>query len=67
MVAREASSTDRRIKHVVLTDAGNQLYDAVKAEASSLRKELLANLDPKKLAVATELLELLNSLLENAP
>src|SRR5580704_19635423 len=67
LVAREASSTDRRIKHVVLTDAGNQMYDAVKAEASSLRKELLANIDPKKLAMATELLELLNNPLENAP
>src|ERR1039458_4673647 len=45
LVVREASSTDRRIKHVVLTDAGNRLYDAVKAEASSLRKELLADID----------------------
>lgn len=67
LVVREASSTDRRIKHVVLTDAGTRLYEAVKAEASSLRKELLANIDAKKLAVATELLELLNRLLESAP
>ena len=67
LVAREASSTDRRIKHIVLTEAGNQMYDAVKAEASSVRKELLANIDARKLAMATELLELLNNLLENAP
>src|ERR1700722_9272863 len=67
LVFREASSTDRRIKHVVLTDAGNRLHDTVKAEASSLRKELLAHIDPKKLAMATELLELLDGLLEKAP
>ena len=57
LVIREASTTDRRVKHVVLTPAGLQLYDKVKTEAAALRKELLADLDPKKLLVATELLE----------
>jgi len=67
LVVRQASSTDRRIKRVVLTEAGNRLYDTVKAEAAALRKELLANIDPKKLALATELLETLQGLIERAP
>jgi MarR family transcriptional regulator, transcriptional regulator for hemolysin len=57
LVGREASTTDRRVKRVVLTQAGLALYDKVKTEAAALRKELLADLDPKKLLVATELLE----------
>src|SRR5271165_449344 len=56
LVVRQTSSTDRRIKRVVLTEGGYRLYDAVKAEAAALRKELLAQIDPKKLALATELL-----------
>ena len=59
LVIREASTTDRRVKRVVLTQAGLELYDKVKTEAAALRKELLADIDPKKLLVATELLEAL--------
>jgi MarR family transcriptional regulator, transcriptional regulator for hemolysin len=57
LVNREASTTDRRVKRVVLTPAGLELYDKVKTEAAALRKELLADVDAKKLLVATELLE----------
>jgi MarR family transcriptional regulator, transcriptional regulator for hemolysin len=57
LVTREASTTDRRVKRVVLTQAGLELYGKVKTEAAALRKELLADLDPKKLLLATELLE----------
>ena len=64
LVARRVSATDRRIKHVVLTESGVQLYGTVKAEAAALRKELLAHIDPQKLAGATELLETLQSLIE---
>ena len=57
LVVREASTTDRRIKRIVLTEAGLKIYDKVKAEAVALRKELLANTDPKNLLIATDLLE----------
>jgi MarR family transcriptional regulator, transcriptional regulator for hemolysin len=57
LVNREASTTDRRVKRVVLTQAGLELYNKVKTEAAALRKELLADLDPKKLLAATEFLE----------
>jgi MarR family transcriptional regulator, transcriptional regulator for hemolysin len=67
LVTREASTTDRRIKRVVLTAAGAKVYEKVKSEAASLRKELLANTDPKKLLVATELLEALQGIIEAKP
>src|SRR5450631_1593889 len=54
LVVRQPSTTDRRVKRILLTDAGNLLYDKVKAEAAAFRKELLADIDPKKLLVATE-------------
>ena len=67
LVVREPSTTDRRIKRVVLTQAGNVLYDKVLAEAAALRKELLANIDPKALLVATELLEGLEGIIGSLP
>jgi MarR family transcriptional regulator for hemolysin len=67
LVVRQASTTDRRVKRVVLTPAGLRIYDKVKAEAAALRMELLANTDPKKLLIATELLEALQGIIEAQP
>jgi MarR family transcriptional regulator for hemolysin len=66
-VIRESSTTDRRIKRVVLTPAGNLLYDKVRAEAAAFRKELLANIDPKALLAATDLLERLEGIIDSLP
>jgi MarR family transcriptional regulator, transcriptional regulator for hemolysin len=63
-VVREPSTTDRRVKRVVLTPAGNLLYDKVRAEAAAFRKTLLAGIDPKKLLLATELLESLQGTID---
>ena len=67
LVVREPSTTDRRVKRVVLTPAGNRLYGQVRDEAAAFRKELLATMDPKKLLVATELLESLQDLIDTVP
>ncbi len=67
LVIREPSTTDRRIKRVVLTEAGNLLYGKVRAEAAAFRKELLADIDSKKLLTATELLEGLQGVIETLP
>lgn len=67
LVMREPSTTDRRVKRVALTQAGNLLYDKVRAEAAAFRKELLAGIDPKKLLAATELLEGLQGIIDGAP
>jgi MarR family transcriptional regulator for hemolysin len=64
LVIREASTTDRRVKRIVLTPAGTRIYEKVRAEALALRKELLANTDPKQLLIATELLENLQGIIE---
>lgn len=67
LVLREASTTDRRVKRVVLTPAGLKIYEKVRAEAVALRKELLAKTDPKKLLIATELLEGLQGIIDESP
>jgi MarR family transcriptional regulator for hemolysin len=67
LVIREPSTTDRRVKRVVLTQAGNLLYDKLRAEAVAFRKELLANMDPKALLTATELLEGLQGIIDSMP
>jgi MarR family transcriptional regulator, transcriptional regulator for hemolysin len=64
LVNREASTTDRRVKRVVLTSAGMKVYEKVKAEATALRRDLLANTDQKKLLLATELLEGLQGIID---
>jgi MarR family transcriptional regulator, transcriptional regulator for hemolysin len=67
LVTREASTTDRRIKRVVLTPAGLNVYEKVKAEATALRTELLAGMEEQKLLIATELLEGLQGIIEKQP
>ena len=66
LVMRVPSTVDRRIKHVVITQAGEILYGKVKAEAAAVRTELLSKVDPLKLAVATEMLETLQGMIDTA-
>ena len=65
-VVRQPCQADRRINRVVLTEEGNRLCETVKAEAAAVRRELLATIDPVSLAVATELLETLQGLIERS-
>jgi MarR family transcriptional regulator, transcriptional regulator for hemolysin len=67
LVKREPSTADRRIKRVVITDAGHRLVDTVKTEAAAVRKELLSQMDPKKLEAATDVLEALQGMIDTAP
>src|SRR4030081_1777040 len=67
LVKREPSTADRRIKRVVLTEAGYRLFEAVKTEAAAVRKELLSKLDPEKLEAATDVLEALQGMIETDP
>ena len=66
LIVREASPSDRRVKLIVLTDAGKELYAKVKREADIFRTELLSDIDAKKLLVATELLEHLQRVTESS-
>jgi MarR family transcriptional regulator for hemolysin len=65
LIVREPSTTDRRVKRVVLTPAGSELYGKVKAEADAFRREVLAPLDPQQLESVTRLLEQLQSRVES--
>jgi MarR family transcriptional regulator for hemolysin len=67
LVLREPSKEDRRVKRVVLTEAGNRVFETVKTEAAALRKELLAGIQPAKLESATELLEQLQGMFDAGP
>ena len=51
----------------MLTQAGNLLYDKVRVEAAAFRRELLTNMDPKALLMATELLEGLQGIIDSMP
>jgi MarR family transcriptional regulator, transcriptional regulator for hemolysin len=63
LLIRQPSPSDRRVNLVVLTESGLRTVDVVKSHANALRKELLDPVDPKKLAAATELLEMLQQVI----
>lgn len=67
LVVREPSTSDRRVKYVVITAAGHALYEAVRTQAAAVRKELLSKIDHQHLETATEVLEALQRLIEVAP
>jgi MarR family transcriptional regulator for hemolysin len=67
LIVRVPSETDRRVKLVTLTAEGLELYDKVRIEANAVRKQLLSGIDPKVLLTATELLEALQGVVEEAP
>jgi len=64
LVERVPSETDRRIKYVVLTEAGQALYAEVKTVADAYRKEMLAGIDKAALEAAADLLEALQAKVE---
>jgi MarR family transcriptional regulator for hemolysin len=64
LVERLASDTDRRIKLVVLTAAGHEVYAKVSAEAQAFRTETLSDIERAALQSATEILEALRTRIE---
>lgn len=64
LVQRVPSETDRRVKHVVLTEAGQAIYAQVKAVADAYRKEMLSSIDKDRLLAAAEVLEELQAKVE---
>jgi MarR family transcriptional regulator for hemolysin len=59
LIERQAVPGDRRVKQVVLTAAGEDMYAKVRVEAEALRTELLGDVSPALLQQTTELLETL--------
>ncbi len=66
LVQREISTTDRRVKRVLLTEAGAKLYGSLKVEANQLLQEMLKDSDAEKLRGATEFLEQLQRRIDGA-
>lgn len=64
MVERAASPTDRRVKLISLTPAGDALYARVKVEADAFRTSVLAGLDPAAVEAATILMETIRTRIE---
>ena len=66
-MVRTPSATDRRVKLLSLTPAGQQIYQSVWKEADVLRRELLGNVDPETLRTVTTFLEALQANIESQP
>ncbi|MDJ0090781.1 MULTISPECIES: MarR family winged helix-turn-helix transcriptional regulator [Pantoea] len=50
---------DRRKRHLVLTEKGNEAFVKVKTHADALRTELLDDIDPQELVIVERVLETL--------
>jgi len=66
-MVRTPSATDRRVKLLSLTPAGQDIYASVWKEADALRRELLGNVDPDTLRTVTTFLEALQANIESLP
>jgi MarR family transcriptional regulator for hemolysin len=64
LVERMASDSDRRLKLIVLTEAGHKLYAKVSAEAKAFRESTLSDVDRGALQTATDMLEALRARIE---
>ncbi|GAC1309692.1 MAG: MarR family transcriptional regulator [Steroidobacteraceae bacterium] len=62
LIRREPSSTDRRVKRIVLTEAGYRVYESVRGEADTVRAQLLESVDRDALRVATQVLTQLQAI-----
>ena len=57
MLTRVQPPEDRRKRHLVLTEKGNQAFALVKSEADALRADLLGDIDPQALATTEQVLQ----------
>ena len=67
LVKRESSASDRRLKRIVVTDAGTHLHSLMKDEVAAVRRQMLDIVELEKLAQLTELLETLQEPLRSSP
>ena len=64
LIERRPSADDRRVRLIVPTAAGKELFGKVKAQASLVWRELLSDMDPQQLGTAIEVLERLRAKIE---
>ena len=66
LVERVVSETDRRVKHLKITPAGQVIYNQVRERADALRRDLFGRLSPDELEATSILLEKIQMLIENS-
>ncbi|WP_443747553.1 MarR family winged helix-turn-helix transcriptional regulator [Asticcacaulis solisilvae] len=66
LVERVACTTDRRIKHIHLTAAGEAISDEVHTTAETFRMDILHGISPDKLDQFSELLEQIQKRIETS-
>lgn len=64
LLSRVQPPEDRRKRHLVLTEKGNQVFAQVKTQADMLRAALMADIDPQDLAVTERVLQQLLARME---
>jgi MarR family transcriptional regulator for hemolysin len=57
LAKRESSVSNRRLKRIVVTDAGAHLYSFLQDEAAAIRRRMLGTVEIEKLVQLTEFLE----------
>ena len=67
LVKRETSASDRRLKYVVVTEAGAHLYSILKDEVAAVRRQMVANIELETLVLLTDVLEKLQESLPSSP
>jgi MarR family transcriptional regulator, transcriptional regulator for hemolysin len=65
LAKRESSASDRRLKRVVVTDAGAHVYSLLKDEVAAVRRRMLGIVEIEKLVQLTEFLEKLQGACEH--
>jgi MarR family transcriptional regulator, transcriptional regulator for hemolysin len=61
LLKRCGSETDRRVKHLRLSEAGKSVVEDIRAYATELRKEVLAGLSQSEIRTALEVLNNISS------
>lgn len=67
LLKRCASETDRRVKHLYLTEAGMKEVENIRSYAADLRKEVLGGLTQAEIKVALDVLNNIRNKLESKP
>jgi MarR family transcriptional regulator for hemolysin len=65
LIERSVSPTDRRVKLITLTQAGEEAFERVKTEGTLFRDNLLKNFDDSQKLMVAELLEKIQQLVES--
>ena len=64
LLKRCGSETDRRVKHLYLSDAGKKVVEDIRGYAADLRKEVLSGLSQSEIKTALEALDNIRGKLE---